>query len=183
MIGNQIDTASTYILNCSSIFDANSTLLYFGGNSSANNGQFTSQAIDAGFAFTFNSATQANFKLNATSQLFPLATDSYASVAISCWIGVEYQNVSVKRSTVKEIRSYYSPKSNTKKLSSNLIKRQSSSTNSQAMLADATFTIVQFGSANQANNIQDQINSGSIKNQSTILNNFILFIFVIFFFL
>ena len=186
VIGNQIDTASTYILNCSSIFEANSTLLYFGGNSSANNGQFTSQAIDAGFAFTFNSATQANFKLNATSQLFPLATDSYASVAISCWIGVEYQNVSVKRSTVKEIRSYYSTKSNTKKLSSSITKRQSSSTNSQSMLAHATFTLVQFGSTNQPNiNIQDQINSGSIKNQSTILSNFILFIFIfgIFFFL
>jgi uncharacterized protein (DUF1330 family) len=180
---NQVALASTYILNCSSIFEANSatTLLYSGGNSS-NGGQFSTEANNAGLSFTFNNQTQANFQLNATSELYPVATDSYSSAVISCWIGVEYQNVSVKRSSVKEIRSYYSAKSNMNKLSGKILKRQGPSTNSQATAADARFAILQFTSATQqpTSNTQ-QINNASTNSQSIILMNLILFVFVLFF--
>ncbi len=181
---NQVALASTYILNCSSIFEPNSatTLLYSGGNSSANTGQLSTAATNAGFSFTFNNQTQADFQLNATAQLYPVATDSYASAVISCWIGVDYQNVSVKRSSVKEIRSYYSAKSNMKKLSGKILKRQGPSTNSQATSADARFAIIQLASATQqpTSNTQ-QINNASSNNQSIILMNLILFGFVLFF--
>ena len=172
---NQVALASTYILNCSSIFEATAatTLLYSGGNSSANGGQLTSEGINAGFAFTFNNQTEADFQLNATSQLYPVAADSFSSAVISCWIGVEYQNISAKRSIVKEIRrSYYSAKSNS------IYKRQTSSTGSQTTAAETRFSVLQMSSTTRPTNTTQQPNSASSNNIRSIL--FYLFFYLLF---
>ena len=84
---------------------------------------------------------------------------------------------------MKEIRSYYSAKSNMKKLSGKILKRQGPSTNSQATAADARFAIIQLASATQqpTSNTQQINNASSSNSQSIILMNLILFVFVLFF--
>jgi len=162
----EVSLVSTYVLNCSSIFEPTgiSTLLYSGGSSSANSGSITADATAASFTFTYNDAVTATFQLVATSQLFPVATDSFSSAVISCWIGVDYQDVTVKRTSIKEITTYYSSKSNLKKLSGNIFKRQSNS--QHATSADARFAVVQVASQNQPT----QEISGANNSQSiTIL--------------
>jgi len=159
---SKVSLVNTYLLNCSSIYEptSTSTLLYSGG-SSTNNGVLSSAASNAGFALLSNVANQANFVLNATSELYPVATDSFASMVISCWIGVEYQDVVTSKRNVLQINSLYR---NDKKvaISKQLLKRDASS--SQQMSTSARFSVVKTveqtaqpseeNGANSFNNIQ-----------------------------
>jgi len=113
--------------------------------------------------------------LVATSELFPVATDSFSSAIINCWIGVDYQDVNVKRTSIKQITSYYTAKSNFKKLSSNIFKRQSNSQHSTT--ATARFAVVQLASTDQPT---QEINTATANTQSIILISTILIIFALF---
>jgi hypothetical protein len=173
----QVSLVNTYLLNCTSIYDPNSasTLLYSSG-SSLNNGAVSSPALDASFTLISNNATQANFKLNATYELYPIPTDSYASMVISCWLGVEYQDVITSKRNVLQMKSsFIAP--NSKKVSHSKLAIAKRNSNSQALSANARFSVIQTTQTTQSNQPTLQMSSATKNNNNVI---FLITAFVFF---
>jgi len=100
---NAVSLFKTYVLNCSSIFDASSSLLYSGGSVGAP-GTTTTVGGNADFSVGAATATSAAFSLTATAELFPVDPDQSANCVVECFLGVEYQDALSKRSVVDIVK-------------------------------------------------------------------------------